>query len=145
MKSSLIIHARTHTGEKHYNCSYCNKDILKNDNNLTNHKRTHTGEKHYSCSHCVQSFADSSFRRHQIIHSHCNKAFAQKKTSFYNRKKNTVEENIQLQGTASHWIRSIVFLLMLKICFLPNTVKIILGTLESDCVNTITMKNLSLD
>ena len=90
MKSSLIIHARTHTGEKHYNCSYCNKDILRN-NNLTNHKRTHTGDKHYSCSHCDQSFADSSsFRRHQIIHSgekpyscsHCNKAFAQKKTYF---------------------------------------------------------------
>ena len=49
MKGTLEIHISTHTGDKPYQCSQCDKSFSPNSNH-TIHMRTHTGQKPYQCS-----------------------------------------------------------------------------------------------
>ena len=50
-----MIYERTHTGEKHYRCSFFIKMFAQNQD-LKKHERTHTGEKTYACSYCDKKF-----------------------------------------------------------------------------------------
>ncbi|XP_032361825.1 gastrula zinc finger protein XlCGF17.1 isoform X4 [Etheostoma spectabile] len=73
----------SHTGEKTFSCSVCNKAFTVNGS-LQKHMKIHKGEKSFSCSICKKAFIESGYlNRHMRIHtgekafscSVCKKAF----------------------------------------------------------------------
>lgn len=78
-------HARTHTGEKRYECVDCHKKYSA-PNSLAIHKLLHSGHKPYECDVCSAAFRCSSqLVNHRRIHTGerpytcdlCGSAFSQ--------------------------------------------------------------------
>ncbi|XP_044258987.1 zinc finger protein 184-like isoform X1 [Tribolium madens] len=84
-QSNLLIHMRTHTGDKPYVCEVCHKGFAQSCN-LVNHVRIHTGERPFKCPHCDRAFTQSgNLNNHIRLHTDekpfkchfCDKAFVQ--------------------------------------------------------------------
>ena len=65
----LHTHERTHSGEKPFTCSKCDK-AFKQSGDLKTHERTHRGEKLFFCSKCEMAFTQiGSLMIHERTHT----------------------------------------------------------------------------
>jgi KRAB domain-containing zinc finger protein len=66
---NLLVHSRSHTGEKPFICNICNRGFSYSGD-LKTHTRIHTGEKPHVCDVCKKAFSkQGKLKIHYRIHT----------------------------------------------------------------------------
>ncbi|XP_067468972.1 zinc finger protein 62 homolog [Thunnus thynnus] len=114
-RGNLIIHQRSHTGEKPFSCSICGKRFVRKGS-LGRHKISHTGEKPFSCSICGKSFNQAGLRYHLKTHtgekpfscSVCGKSFIEKSSLGVHLKTHTGEKPFSCSVCGKKYARKVI-------------------------------------
>lgn len=73
--SALVVHLRTHSGERPFACDECDRRFARKSH-LKVHQRVHSGEKPFSCDACGKTFTQvSNLRAHHVrsrLLGHCS-------------------------------------------------------------------------
>ncbi|KYM95201.1 Zinc finger protein Xfin, partial [Cyphomyrmex costatus] len=65
----LIVHQRSHTGERIFECGTCHMKFFSKEN-LSIHQRTHTGEKPHVCVQCRRGFSQRTALVYHLRYQH---------------------------------------------------------------------------
>ncbi|XP_077491840.1 cytosolic endo-beta-N-acetylglucosaminidase-like [Amblyomma americanum] len=72
MRSRLVCHMRSHTGECPYHCDYCGVAFIQKPTLVRHVQSNHTGNCPYRCDHCGSTFA-KKFQLVDHVHTHTDK------------------------------------------------------------------------
>jgi len=82
---TLNIHMRSHTDDKPYKCSLCDKSFSESRYLQTHQHSAHSNSRPYLCSYCGKTFTTDKLMKHHVrIHTgakqysceHCSERFA---------------------------------------------------------------------